>query len=280
VAGAIDTSAAAIGSGAVNDYAAHLYVGTSSWMAAHVPFKKTDASTALASVPCALPDRYLLTALQATAGGNLTYLRDNILYHKDELLQEDKVPDIFKYLDRIAARVPPGSNGVLYTPWIWGERAPVEDMLLRAGLYNLSLRNTRSDIVRAFLEGVALNTRWLVGPMRRFMKRPLGAVHIVGGGAQSDVWCQIFADTLNTEIRQLSDPLCANARGAAWIAAMALGDVASRDLASLTEVRKTYRPIAANARLYDEKFSAFTDIYRRMKGVYHRLNRNEETRTA
>ncbi|MBM4426874.1 MAG: xylulose kinase, partial [Chloroflexi bacterium] len=118
VAGAIDNTAAAIGAGAVEDYALHLYIGTSSWMAAHVPFKKTDVASSMASIPCAVPGRYLLTALQATAGGNLTFLRDNIIYHKDELLQEADVPDIFKVLDKIADRVPAGSNGVMYTPWI------------------------------------------------------------------------------------------------------------------------------------------------------------------
>src|SRR5215216_7521657 len=123
VAGAIDNTAAAIGAGTVEDYLPHLYIGTSSWIAAHVPFKKTDIASSLASIPCAVPGRYLLTALQATAGGNLTFLRDNIIYHKDELLQEADVPDIFKVLDQIADRVPAGSNGVMYTPWIWGERA-------------------------------------------------------------------------------------------------------------------------------------------------------------
>ncbi|HQN01776.1 MAG TPA: FGGY-family carbohydrate kinase, partial [Candidatus Hydrogenedentes bacterium] len=86
VAGAGDVSAAAIGSGAVSDGDVHLYLGTSSWMAAHVPFKKTDITTSIASVPCAVPGRYLMIALQATAGGNLAFLRDKILYHKDELL--------------------------------------------------------------------------------------------------------------------------------------------------------------------------------------------------
>ena len=65
----------------------------------------------MASVPCAIPGRYLLTALQATAGGNLNFLRDNILYHKDELLQEAAVPDIFKYLDQITERIPAGQMG-------------------------------------------------------------------------------------------------------------------------------------------------------------------------
>ncbi len=120
VAGAIDNTAAAIGAGAVEDNVLHLYIGTSSWMAAHVPYKKTDIGSSLASVPCAVPGHYLLTALQATAGGNLTYLRDNILFHQDELLPEGAVPDMFKALDPIVARTPAGSNGVLYTPWIWG----------------------------------------------------------------------------------------------------------------------------------------------------------------
>ena len=103
-------------------------------------------------------------------------------------------------MDRIAERVPAGSNGVIYTPWIWGERAPVDDRSLRAGLYNLSLHNTRADIIRAFLEGVALNTRWLAA-RPKFMGRTVERISIAGGGAASDIWCQIFADVLNMTAR-------------------------------------------------------------------------------
>ncbi|MFA5058461.1 MAG: FGGY-family carbohydrate kinase, partial [Opitutaceae bacterium] len=272
VAGSIDNTAAAIGAGAVEDFVTHLYVGTSSWMAAHVPFKKTDVFASLASVPCALPQRYLLTALQATAGGNLAFLRDNILYHQDELLLEENVPDVFKILDQMAARVPAGSNGVIYTPWLWGERAPVESRSLRAGLYNLSLHNTRADIIRAFFEGVALNTRWLVAPFEKFLGRKLTSINLVGGGGNSDVWCQIFADVLNVEIRQVRDPIQANARGAAWIAAVGLGEIAFSDVPRLVEFKGRYAPQAGNRALYEERFAAFTQIYRQMKGVYRRLN--------
>ncbi len=272
IAGSIDNTASAIGSGAVNDYATHLYIGTSSWMAAHVPFKKTDVLASLASVPCAVPGRYLLTALQATAGGNLTFLRDNILYHKDELLQEAHVPDIFKVLDQISERVPAGSNGVTYTPWIWGERAPVDDKTVRAGLYNLSLHNTREDIIRAFLEGIAFNTRWLLGPVEKFMKREVESINIVGGGAQSDVWCQIFADVMNVEIRQVADPIYANARGAAWIAAVGLGKIRFGDVPELVEIRRTYQPQISNRSLYDDRFEIFMQIYRQMSSVYKRMN--------
>ncbi len=272
VAGAIDTTAAAIGAGATEDYLPHLYIGTSSWLAAHVPFKKTDPITAMASVPCAVPGRYLLTALQATAGGNLTFLRDKILYHKDELLQEAEVPDIFKYLDQIAERVPAGAHGVMYTPWIWGERAPVEDKNLRAGLFNVSLHNNREDIIRAFLEGIAYNTRWLLQPVEKFIGRKVNRIHIVGGGAQSDVWCQIFADVLNVEIKQISDPIYANAVGAAWIGAVGLGEITFQDVPRLAHFKRIYQPDPQNAAFYQERFKIFTRVYRQMKDIYRQLN--------
>ncbi len=272
IAGAIDTTAAAIGAGAVEDWQPHLYLGTSSWMAAHVPFKKTDILASLASVPCAVPGHYLLIALQATAGGNLTFLRDKILYHQDELLQEADVPDIFKVLDQIAARVPAGANGVIYTPWIWGERAPVEDRTLRAGLYNLGLNHSREDIIRAFLEGIALNTRWLLGPVEKFLSHKVNSLHIVGGGAQSDLWCQIFADVMNLEIKQVVDPVYANACGAAWIGAVGMGDISFQDVPGLVRFRRIYQPQAQNIALYDERFGVFTQIYRQMRGIYRQLN--------
>ncbi len=268
VAGSIDNTAAAIGSGAVEDYQAHLYIGTSSWIAAHVPFKKTDVASSLASIPCAVPDKYLLTALQATAGGNLTFLRDNVIYHKDELLQEADVPDIFKVLDQITTRVPAGANGVVYTPWIWGERAPVEDKTIRAGLYNLSLNNTREDIIRAFLEGIALNTKWLMTPVEKFLGRKVHSINIVGGGAQSDVWCQIFADVMNVEIKQVNEPVYANARGAAWIGAAGLGEIKFEDVSKLVKFKNVYTPNQNNRKLYDERFDIFKSIYKQTKSIY------------
>jgi xylulokinase len=131
-------------------------------------------------VPCAIPGRYLLTALQATAGGNLTFLRDNILYHNDEPL--------------------------------------------------------------------------------------------AGGGASSDIWCQIFADVLNAEVRQVKYPVQANARGTAWIAAVGLGDIGFGDVPKLTEIRRVYTPRPEHRPVYDERFEVFTQLYRQLWPVYHRLN--------
>jgi xylulokinase len=278
VAGAVDTTASAIGSGAVADGDPHLYIGTSSWIAAHVPFKKTDVTASIASVPCAVPGKYLMIAMQTSAGANLSYLRDRILFHhdelrgNDELLRDEQQPDVYKILDRIAARVPAGSRGLIYTPWLFGERSPVEDRTLRAGLFNLSLEHSREDIIRAFLEGVALNTRWMLQPVERFLGRRVEALTMVGGGAASDVWCQIFADVLNVRVRQLREPLQANALGAAYIAGVGLGLMRFDDVPARTRIRAEYVPQAANRAVLDRAFRSFTDIYKRMAPVYRRLN--------
>jgi xylulokinase len=272
VAGAVDNTAAAIGAGTLRDYDAHLYVGTSSWIGAHVPRMRTDIHAGIAAVPCAIPGRYLMVAMQTNAGSNLAFLKENVLYHQDELLRESATPDIYRLLDQIAARVPAGSHGLMYTPWLAGERCPVEERTLRAGLINLSPAHSRATIIRAMLEGVALNTRWMMGPVGRFLGRPVPQLTILGGGGRSAVWCQIFADVLGVPIRQLAEPLEANARGAASIGFVGLGLLDFESAAAQTRYRQVFEPQPAYARLYEASFANFQEIYRRLKPLYQRLN--------
>ncbi len=272
VAGAVDNSAAAVGSGAIAGYQPHLYIGTSSWIGAHVPSKKTDVFTSVASVPCAVPNRYLAMAMQTSAGACLSFLKDRVLYHQDELLREGQVSDVYKVLDLIADRVPAGSRGLLFTPWLFGERTPVSDASLRGGLFNLSLEHSRDEIVRAILEGVALNTRWMVRPFERLLGRRLEEITIVGGGGVSDTWCRIFADVLNLRIRQLSEPMQANALGAAYIGAVGLGLMTFDQVPAVTKVKAVYTPQAEHRKVYDRSFETFVEIHRRMAPLYSKLN--------
>jgi xylulokinase len=271
VAGAVDNSAVAVGA-AVGDFETHLYLGTSSWLGAHVPFMKTDVRHKLAAVPCAVDGRYLAMALQSTAGANLSFLRDRILYHPDELASDEEHPAVYEMLNTIAARVPPGARGLIYTPWLLGERTPVDDPRLRAGLLNMSLEHSREDIFRAFLEGVALNTRWMLEPFARLLGRDAGTITAVGGGAQSDVWCQIIADVTGQPIRQLASPIQANAIGAAFIAGVGIGALKFSDLGHLRQARRTYEPASALRRLYGDKFETFKEVRTRLAPLYHRLN--------
>jgi xylulokinase len=255
VAGSIDTSAAAIGSGAVEDGQAHLYIGTSSWFGAHVPEKKTDLRAHIASVPCARTDKYLMIALQSAAGANLSFLRDQVFQDQNIQLEQEERPDVYRLLDKIASQVPAGAHGIVYTPWLFGERTPVDDATVRASLLNVSMQHTRADMIRAVLEGVALNTRWMLESVRRFLRRyPVDEVTIVGGGGASDLWCQIFADVMNIRVRQVEMPLQTNVLGAAFIASVGIEALSFDDVGRLIRTKNVYLPNPRNRQVYDAAF--------------------------
>ena len=134
---------------------------------------------------------------------------------------------------------------MLFTPWLNGERSPVEDRNLRAAFLNISMTTDRAHLVRAVLEGVAFNARWLLDAVERFIKRPMPALRILGGGAVSDLWCQIHADILDRRIERVADPMYANLRGAAFFAAMSLGKIELADVAERVRVTRTFEPDAA-----------------------------------
>jgi xylulokinase len=274
IMGSPDVPVAAIGSGAVRDYEGHCYIGTSSWISAHVPFKKTDILHAVASLPSAVPGRYFIANEQEIAGGILNWLRDNIIYHKDELLLEENLPDVFKIFDSIAEKVPAGSNRVICTPWLYGERTPVENHLIRGGLHNISLATTREDIVRSTFEGVAFNQKWVLKYIEKFIGRRMDPINMVGGGAISDIWCQIHADILDRTINQMEDPIQANARGSAFLASVALGYMTFDDIPKYVRIKNVFTPNPDNRAIYDELFDEFLCIYKHNSGMCARLNRH------
>jgi xylulokinase len=273
VMGAADHQAALIGSGAVRDYEGHIYIGTSSWVQCVVPFKKTDIFHSIASLPAAIPGKYQSVNEQDIAGGTLNFLIDNILYYKNRLLKGETPENIYDELNEIASTVPAGSNKLIVTPWLNGERTPVDDTTARAGIYNVSKTTTQDDIVRAIFEGVAYNTRWSFQYVERFVGRRLDPLNIIGGGGKSNLWCQIFADVLNRTIRQVQDPRQANGRGAAFIASVALGFTSFDEIPNLIKYTNTFNPNPDNRKIYDELFREFVNIYKQNKAMYRRLNK-------
>jgi xylulokinase len=273
VAGTGDLHSAAVGSGAVEDFAGHLYIGTSSWISCHVPFKKTDALTNIASIPSGLPGRYLVADEHETGGACLTWLRDSLLYPDDALTPGGAPPaDTFARLNEMAAGVAPGAGGVLFTPWLNGERSPVDDHTIRGGFHNISLSTTRGDMVRAVFEGVALNSAWLLGAVEKYTKRKFPSLAFVGGGANSDLWSQVHADALGCEIRQIADPVLANVRGAGLLTHLALGHIRLADIPSMVEVKRVYTPDEDAAAVYAPLLKEFVNLYDKTKGIHKRLN--------
>ena len=148
----------------------------------------------------------------------------------------------------------------------------MEDATLRGGFFNVSLDSTRADLVRAVFEGVALNLRWLLPHVENFARRRFEAINIIGGGATSDLWCQIFADVLQRPIRRVKDPQAAGLRGLGVMAGLSLGFTTLETYAQHVPVEHTFTPRPETRALYDEAFAAFVDIYKRLRGLYHRLN--------
>jgi xylulokinase len=214
ITGVPDVHAAAVGTGATKLYDTHLALSTTSWISCPVPGKKTDIAHAIASVPGLSNDAYLVINNQETGAKALEWLRD-VLAGRGE-------PMAFEEMTSLAGTSPSGANGVIFTPWLAGERSPVDNKRIRAGFTNLSVTTTSADLIRAVMEGVAANSAWLFGYVEKFVGRSLSPIRLLGGGAQSALWCQIYADTLVRDVEQVRQPLLAQVRGGALLASVAL----------------------------------------------------------
>ena len=109
--------------------------------------------------------------------------------------------------------------------------------------------------------------RWLLGAVERFTKRRVPRLRFVGGGAQSDLWCQVMADVLDRPIQTVAMPIQANTRGAAILAGIALKRMTVDDAARQVEVARTYRPDPALRGTYDELYGDFRTIHKKTKGI-------------
>jgi len=272
VAGTGDTTAAALGAGAVRDHDAHLYVGTSAWLSCHVPGKKTSITDNIASLPAAVPGRYWVATVQDVAGRAVDWLIENVLADPDH----PRSPQALDRLAELAAGAPPGAGGVLFAPWLNGERTPVDDPALRGAWFNLSLASTRAEMARAVFEGIALNTRWMLEAVEKFTGKTgpggIGPIRFIGGGAGSTLWCQSMADILDRPIDQIAEPQHANVRGAALLAGVALGEVTWEQIPGLVAIERRYEPNPAHRARYDTAYAALRAHHKGNRGLYRRLN--------
>ena len=184
---------------------------------------------------------------------------------------DEALAPTFEDLFRLAERAPAGCEGLLFTPWLDGERSPAEDKTVRAAWLNLSYRSDRAMLVRSVLEGVAFNSRWLLDSYEKFIRRPVPTLRILGGGAQSELWCQIYADVLGRPVQQVSDPRNAQLRGVALWARVCLGELKLADVPALVPVPATFTP-SADSRTYAAAYAEYRKLFGTLKGLYHRLN--------
>jgi xylulokinase len=264
ITGLPDLQAAAVGAGAVAPYATHLALSTTSWISCPVPKKHTDAFHSIATVPGLSNDSYLLVNNQETGAKALEWVR-GILAGGGVALDYDQ-------LSQLASTAEPGSGGVLFTPWLAGERSPVDDRSARGGFTNLALATTTADLVRSVFEGVAYNSRWLLGYVEKFSKQRLDPIRLVGGGARSALWCQVYADVLNRQVEQVPDPMFAQSRGMALMAGVALGRRRLEETAAVLPPTRAFSPDPERVARYDELADELPELYGEGKKRWRRLN--------
>jgi len=272
VNGMPDLHVSAVGSGCIGQYQTYLAIATTSWVTCPVPRKKTDLRHTMGSVPGLWRDQYLLANNQRTSARCLEWLRDHVVAPSDGLTPGD--PPSYEALVDLAATAPAGSGDVIFTPWLDGENSPLEDASARAGFHNLSLHTGRAHLVRAVLEGVAYNARWLLEVADHFTGRRLEPVRLIGGGVQNDLWCQILADVCDRTVERVADPVLTGLRGAGLYAGLVLDEVGLQELHDLVPVDATFRPDPANRDVYDRLFAEFPRLYKAQRRIFHRLNRS------
>ena len=255
VTGLPDLHAAILGSGAIEPYATHVTVSTTAWISSRVPFKRTDVLHSMASVPGFDPQMPVVANNQEIGGGALRWLREQIM-------DED-----YAELTDIASGAPAGCEGALFAPWLNGERSPIEDKDLRGAFVGLSLRTDRAMMIRAVMEGVALNARWLFDSYEKFCKRRIDSVRILGGGAQSDLWCSMYAGMLDRPVEKVANPRDAQLVGAALWALVSLGEMTLPEAASRVRVERIFAPADCDRETYQQAYAEYRGLYKRLKGL-------------
>lgn len=263
VAGGGDQAAQAVGVGAVEPGIIALTLGTSGVVFASAAEPFIEPEGRLHAFCHAVPGRWHMMGVMLSAAGSLRWYRDTMAAGVD--------------FDRLLARtkdIPPGSEGLLFLPYLTGERTPHPDPLARGAFVGLTIRHTQPHLTRAVLEGVAFGLRDSFELMKSAGLVDIKQVRGSGGGTQSPVWRQILADVLNVELVTVNTTEGA-AYGAALLAGVGAGawpdvDTASKACISLTG---STLPQAEAVAKYEAVYAQYRALYPTLREISHNLSK-------
>ena len=256
IGGGADNAAGAVGSGVVVPGRVQSSIGTSGALVTPVGRPRIDRQMRLHTFCHSVPDLWYLMGVVLSAGNSLRWLRD--------ILAESGKTS-YEQLTNEAAAVPPGSDGLLFLPYLTGERTPHNDSNARGVFFGLHLGHTRAHLVRAVMEGVTFALRDSLEIMRP-MVETIPQVRAIGGGARSPLWRQMQADVFGTPVLSLGDAT-GPAYGAAIMAAVGIGLFGSiREAADRwVSIDETTEPDVRRVPLYDELYQRYRDLYPSLK---------------
>ena len=258
-AGGVDNACMALGAGCVEDGNAYMSLGTSSWIAvtSHEPIVNPNNRSYVFS-HC-IPGMFASATSIFSAGNSLRWVKNNLC--KDlSARAEAEGADVYSLIDQEAALAPPGANKLLFNPSLAGGSPIEKSENIRGGFIGLTLGHTKNDVLRATLEGIALNLRMSLDVLQSIT--PIsGDMLIVGGGGKSQIWRQIFADVFNMDILETNVGQDAGSLGAMACAAVGIGLWPSFDQVMAVHQRKgRIRPIAQNVQVYEKLLPLFRHV--------------------
>lgn len=270
VCGVNDNHAVALGTGALEQGTAGLSIGTTANISALIDDMKSDPKRRLSSMPTPLAGRTMVMAENGLGGKVVEVTLERIFDPEASRTATQRFADF----EAAAGRAAPGSGGVLFLPWLMGAGSPGSNADARAGFLNISIETTRDDLMRAMLEGIVLNLRWLNDAVEEFVETRLDRLMFTGGGAQSDTCAQIMADVFERPIHQMENPRYAPCRGLAFFAFCRIGVLGEADQRDFLHVRQTYEPRPALRGLYAEHYARLLEAYDRTTPIVAALNQN------
>jgi xylulokinase len=274
VAGAGDQAAGAVGMGIVRPGAVSATIGTSGVVFAATASPFLDPRGRIHTFCHAVPNRWHVMGVTQAAGYSLRWFRDQFGVNAavgSANTAKAAHRDAYDLLSDEAAEVPPGADGLLWAPYLMGERTPHLDPHARAALVGLTATHTRGHIIRAILEGVAFSLRDTLTIFSE-LKLPLDSIRLGGGGARGELWQQIQADVYGMPV-DLVEAEEGPAYGAALLAGVGTGAWASVEEACEKSVRVAKRvPVdPSRVAVMNKRYAQFRQLYPALSGLMHEL---------
>ncbi len=275
-----DTTFVNIGAGCTKPGDTHIYVGTSGWVSTFMDHQTVDIKAMITGVLSAKHGYFNYYAELETAGKCFEWVMEHLALDEINVyLDQTKVTDVeskylslYDYLSEEVSKVPPGANGVIFTPWLHGNRCPFEDSNAGGMFFNIRIENGKRDMIRAVLEGICYHLRWLLECSEKKVKAS-DPIRFVGGGALSPVTCQMLADITGRTIETVGNTQEVGAIGTALVVAAGIKGEDVLELSRrLVKANRAYIPNLKNKGVYDRNYTVFKKLYKSNAANYKQLN--------
>ena len=271
VIGGGDGASAAVGAGAVTEGPAYNYIGSSSWISFAAPHPIYEPARRIFNWAHMVPNMFAPCGTMQAAGGSYQWLRREVCWSEsDEAL--DTGEDVYEIMNRRGAESVPGAHGLLFLPYLQGERSPHWNPKARGGFVGLQVTHTRADLIRATLEGISMNLRTILQSFLDAEAR-IDEVILIGGGAKGDLWRQILADVFGCPTlrpRLLEE---ATSLGAAIAGGVGIGLFPDFSIVSqCTEIVARHTPNPEAQKVYDQLYPIFLKTYENLVPIFDQLH--------